>query len=167
LREAGFAADEIGLITQAVYDSADPIHEREDSKWVEGVVAGGAAGAGIGGLWALGISAGVLPVIGPVIAGGLLASVIASAAGGAAVGSVVGGLIGLGIPEDEAQHYESQFRAGRTIVTVQANGRTTDAAEVLRRNGGEIRNDPTTVLPPLPVSNSVVGDAERGVGRTD
>ena len=35
-----------------------------------------------------------------------------------------GALVGLGIPENEAEFYERQFRWGHTIVTVKPNGRT-------------------------------------------
>jgi len=53
-------------------------------------------------------------------AGGTLAAILASAAGGAAAAGIAGALVGLGIPEDEAKHYDSEFQAGRTIVTVKA-----------------------------------------------
>jgi len=82
----------------------------------------------------------MLPAIGPVIAGGLFASVLASAAGGAAVAGIVGALVGLGIPEEEAQYYEQEFKAGRTLVTVQANGRYDEAMTILRRHGSYTRD---------------------------
>jgi uncharacterized protein (TIGR02271 family) len=97
---------------------------------------GAATGVGVGALWAIGIAAGLLPAIGPVIAGGLLASVVASAAGGAAVGGIVGALIGLGIPEEEAEFYESEVKAGRTMVTVKAGERHAEAMAILQRHGG-------------------------------
>ena len=152
LREAGFTEDRIGMITQDIKETAAAVMPTEESKWPEGVVAGGLTGASIGGLWALGITAGMLPAIGPIIAGGLLASVVASAAGGAAVGGIVGGLIGLGIPEEHAKLYETEFRSGRTIITVQAADRLDEAAEILRRNGGEVRND---VRPQIPAPSSL------------
>ena len=48
-------------------------------------------------------------------------------------GGLVGTLIGLGIPEEEARQYHSEFEAGRTIVTVQAGDRYQEAVAVLRR----------------------------------
>jgi len=39
------------------------------------------------------------------------------------------------VPEEEAQYYESEFQAGRTIVTVQAGNRGSEAIAILRRNG--------------------------------
>jgi uncharacterized protein (TIGR02271 family) len=112
----------------------------------EGAAAGVATGAGIGALWALGIAAGMLPAIGPVIAGGLLASVLASAAGGAAAAGIIGALIGLGIPEEDARYYEEEFKAGRTLVTVKANGRYDEALAVIRRHGGYNRTTSETAI---------------------
>jgi hypothetical protein len=97
---------------------------------------GAAAGAGIGALWALGISAGFLPFIGPVISGGLLAAVLASAAGGAATAGLVGALVGLGIPEEDANFYESELKAGRTIVTVRAPDHSAEIHDIIHRNNG-------------------------------
>jgi len=134
LKRAGFRDDQIGV---AARDEGRTVRhgDEEGSYAEEGAVTGVAAGAGIGGLWALGIAAGALPAIGPVIAGGVLASVLASAAAGAAVGGLAGALIGLGIPEDEAGYYEDEFKAGRTIVTVKTDGRFNDANDILRRFG--------------------------------
>jgi uncharacterized protein (TIGR02271 family) len=74
-----------------------------------------------------------LPAIGPAIAGGTLAAILASAATGAAAAGLAGALIGLGIPKEEAEYYEGELRAGRTIVTVQAGDRYDEAASILRR----------------------------------
>lgn len=137
LHAAGFRDDQIGIIAhdRDAADGTRTTHE-EGNKAGEGAVAGALAGAGVGGLWAIGISAGLLPAIGPIIAGGLLASVLASAAGGAAAGGLLGALLGLGIPEEEARYYESEFQSGRTIVTVRADNRYDEAFAVLNRWGG-------------------------------
>jgi hypothetical protein len=127
LKQAGFRDDEIGVASPTATTEGRAAHA------AEGAVTGVAAGAGAGALWALGIAAGVLPGIGPAVAGGLLASVLASAAGGAAVVGVTGALIGLGIPEEEADYYESEFRSGRSIVTVQSLGRAAEAWSILQR----------------------------------
>src|SRR5262245_44577448 len=131
VRAAGFSENQIGLIARegdrSTADAGDNV--------LAGATAGAAAGAGVGALWALGIAAGVLPGIGPVVAGGLLGSLLASAAGGAAVASIVGLLVGLGIPEDEAAYYDSEFKAGHTIVTVRDDARADEAWAILRRHG--------------------------------
>jgi uncharacterized protein (TIGR02271 family) len=138
LKRAGFTEREIGVTTrdgeadggQALRDGGKGTHAKE------GAITGVTAGAGVGALWGLGILAGVLPAIGPAIAGGTLAAILSSAAAGAATAGLAGSLIGLGIPEDEAKYYEEEFRAGRTVVTVQAMGRQAEAEAILRDAGG-------------------------------
>ena len=83
----------------------------------------------------LGVLSGVIPVIGPAIAGGTLGIILSNAAAGAGVGGLVGALAGAGIPEDEAHYYQDEFEAGRTIVTVQADGRADEAMAIFRRYG--------------------------------
>lgn len=129
LRRAGFREDQIGVVARG-------IGTVEESHAEEGALTGAVAGAGVGGLWAIGIAAGLLPAVGPVIAGGLLASILASAAGTAVVGSLVGALLALGIPEEEANYYDTEFQAGRTIVTVQAGDRHDEALLLLRTYAG-------------------------------
>jgi hypothetical protein len=71
-------------------------------------------------------------------AAGLAAETGARADGGAAlgagVGAIAGALAGLGIPEDDARHYEQAVRGGQTLVAVRAQTRWLDEAErILRR----------------------------------
>jgi hypothetical protein len=134
LRDARFSEDQIGVAVRDTTRTGETAAS-DETKAPEGAGAGVAAGAGVGALWALGISAGMLPAIGPVIAGGLLASVLASAAGGAVVGGLAGALVGLGIPESEATRYEEDFKSGRTIVTVRDELRHMEAALILERHG--------------------------------
>ena len=57
-------------------------------------------------------------------------------ASGAAAAGLAGALVGLGIPEDEAKHYDTEFQSGRTIVTVKASAtRYAEAMDILGRNG--------------------------------
>src|SRR5512135_2350205 len=128
LRQAGFREDQIGVATRRAEGET-----LEATTAEEGSRAG--AGAGLGGLVGLGVIAGVIPVIGPVIAGGTLAAILANAAGGAAIGGLVGALAGSGILEEEARYYQGEFEAGRTIVTVKADGRYDEAVTILRRHG--------------------------------
>ena len=130
LHRAGFTESQIGV---ASHDGVGT--EEKGSHLSEGVAIGAASGAGVGALWAIGMAAGLLPAVGPVVAGGLLGSILASAVGAAAVGGIVGALIGLGVPEEEAQYYEDEFKAGRTLVTVKADGRYNEAWTILSRNG--------------------------------
>src|SRR5688572_7227211 len=139
LKRAGFTEKEIGVTTRDGKSGDGRLARAADTgetRAAEGAVAGVAAGAGVGALWGLGILAGVLPAIGPAIAGGTLAAILSSAAAGAATAGIAGALIGLGIPEDEANYYEQEFRAGRTVVTVQALGRQAEAQSILGQAGG-------------------------------
>jgi uncharacterized protein (TIGR02271 family) len=139
LKGAGFTEREIG-VTARDGEAEDGQVLRDAGKGEthakEGAITGVAAGAGVGALWGLGILAGVLPAIGPAIAGGTLAAILSSAAAGAATAGLAGTLIGLGIPEEEAKYYDREFRAGRTVVTVQAMGRQAEAQTILQQAGG-------------------------------
>jgi uncharacterized protein (TIGR02271 family) len=137
LKRAGFTEKEIGVTARdAATDSSTPRTEKSGTHAAEGAVAGVTAGAGVGALWGLGILAGILPAIGPAIAGGTLAALLSSAAAGAAAAGIGGALIGMGIPEDEAEFYDQEFRSGRVLVTVQAAGRFGEAQSILTRGGG-------------------------------
>ncbi|MGN6136675.1 MAG: YsnF/AvaK domain-containing protein [Aureliella sp.] len=138
LRRMGFSESQIGV---AHRDSdrigvAEQVDATDDETYAsEGAAAGLATGAGVGALWGLGIIAGVLPAIGPAIAGGTLAAVLSSAAAGAAAAGLGGALVGLGLSKDEADYYNTEFEAGRTVVTVSAPGREAEARAVLQQFG--------------------------------
>lgn len=165
LKRAGFTEKEIGVTARDVDDVArrGDKGDKGETHAKEGAIAGVATGAGVGALWGLGILAGVLPAIGPAIAGGTLAAILSSAAAGAATAGIAGTLIGLGIPEEEANYYDREFRAGRTVVTVQALGRQAEAQAILRQAGG--------IMAPggdYARSGAVAGDSARRRGaRTD
>lgn len=131
LRREGLREDQIGIVAHGDVATDGP-QVTQANKAEEGAV----AGAGAGGLWAIGIAAGLLPAVGPVVAGGLLASVLASTALGAAAGGLIGGLIGLGVPEEEARYYEEEFRAGRSVLVVRPEPNQFDAVvAILDRHG--------------------------------
>lgn len=139
LRQAGFAEGEIGVASRnSDAIAGTPVTNDRVDQAAAGGTAGLLTGASVGTLWGLGIAAGLLPAIGPVLAGGTLAAIIASAGAGAATAGVVGTLIGLGISEDEATQYESEIKAGRTIVTVKApQNRYTQALELMNQAGAD------------------------------
>lgn len=136
LRRLGFREDQIGVAVREgkTVEGATAVSDKGTNVAASAGI-GAATGAGLGALWGLGILAGVLPAIGPAIAGGTLATILSSAAAGAAAAGLAGALIGLGIPEEEAHYYENEFKSGRTIVTVKADGRYDEALAVLRRFG--------------------------------
>ncbi|HEX6960365.1 MAG TPA: hypothetical protein VF175_00750, partial [Lacipirellula sp.] len=137
LREAGFNEDQIGVASSKPRAGETGDADDDDGNYTaEGAMAGVATGAGIGALWGLGILAGVLPAIGPAIAGGTLAVLLSSAAAGAAAAGLAGALIGMGLSEEEAEYYEGEMKAGRTIVSVNAGARCDEALNIMRQFGG-------------------------------
>jgi hypothetical protein len=135
LHAAGFTKDQLGIAARGermVEDAVERGDERLDDRTgtIGGAVTGGIAGGIIGA-----VLAGLIPGIGPVIAAGTLAGVLGGVVTGAAVGGLVGALMDMGVTEDEARHYEREFRAGRTIVTVRPDGRREEAMAILRRHG--------------------------------
>ena len=151
LREAGFTDRQIGIVSKHDADWDDRTGRKLSSEtsglandptnthWEEGTGVGAAAGAATGVGLGLAVAAGLMPPLGPIVAGGVLIALLASAGTGAAVGTVVGGLIGLGIPEEHAATYERDVNAGRTLVTVSAADRYTDAVDILHKHGGTVR----------------------------
>ncbi|MHB8865992.1 MAG: general stress protein [Pirellulaceae bacterium] len=143
LRKAGFRTNQIGVITR----DAEGKTVQTDADAEESHVAGGAvAGAGVGGLVGLGVLAGVIPVLGPAIAAGTLATILTNAAGGAAIASLAGALIGWGIPEEHAQYYDEQLKAGRIVVTVHAGDRSDQARMILNSHRGYSRESIATTV---------------------
>jgi uncharacterized protein (TIGR02271 family) len=136
LKRAGFRDDQIGVTSREGKLAGTTTDDTGDTYAAEAGAAGLATGAGVGALWGLGVVSGFLPAIGPAIAGGTLAAILSSAAAGAAAAGLAGTLIGMGISKEEAEFYEGEFKAGKTIVTLKADGRTAEALTILRRFGG-------------------------------
>lgn len=136
LRRAGFREDQIGVASRDdEVRTTETVDDATDSEAGTGALTGAIAGAGLGALAGLGILAGVIPVIGPAIAGGTLGILLSNAAAGAGIAGVAGALIGAGIPEEEAGYYENELKTGRTLVTVKADGRISEASSILRSHG--------------------------------
>jgi len=135
LQKAGFRQDQIGVAMR--HDAADSTAStsEEGTHAESGAVTGILTGLGLGALAGLGVLAGVIPVIGPAITAGTLGVIFSNAAIGAGIVGLFGALVGAGVPEHEAKYYESEFQAGRTIVTVQAGDRSDEATSILRGHG--------------------------------
>lgn len=135
LERLGFREDQIGFVMRGEHEPVSAAHTVETGKGAgEGAVEGAVAGGVLGGI--LGAAAALLlPGIGPVVAGGVLATALGGAAVGAAAGGILGALTSMGVPEEEARFYESEFQAGRAILTVHAGERWQEAADVLNRYG--------------------------------
>ncbi|MDG3004492.1 hypothetical protein [Paludisphaera mucosa] len=136
LAEAGFTDQQIGVATRHTADAATGVAETAGGSAVEsGALTGALAGLGLGALAGLGVLSGVIPIIGPAIMAGTLGVVLSNAAAGAGVAGLVGALVGSGIPEEEATYYQSEFEAGRTVVTVAAGERAAEASAIFRKYG--------------------------------
>jgi len=139
LKQAGFSESEIGVAMRDRSQQKD-LMEGTGTQAAEGAATGAISGGVLGGVIGLlaGVGALAIPGIGPIIAGGALASTLAGAGIGAAAGGLLGALMGMGIPEEDARHFDEGFRAGGTLVTVNAQGREEEARECLREAGADL-----------------------------
>jgi hypothetical protein len=140
LERAGFSNSEIGIVGRDANTGAVRKTDGDEKEAAEGAGTGAAVGAGIGALVGWGVLTGMIPVIGPAIAAGTLGVLLSNAAAGAAIAGVAGTLIGWGIPESDAKHYESELKAGRTLVTVNASDRQAEALRILTSAGGRVKS---------------------------
>jgi hypothetical protein len=133
LRQAGYSDDEIGYLARA---SATKPDETTGTFIANSTVEGWFVGGLIGTAVVL-----LIPGFGLATVGGILAASLGGAAIGAAAGGLLGALISIGIPEEEARHYQKELEAGRTVITVKTQSGYADALQILRRNGA---HDATT-----------------------
>src|SRR5438067_7186293 len=118
LRRAGFRNDQIGVAfrhDEGEFSTTDTGDTADETRAGTGAATGALAGLVLGALAGIGVLTGVIPVIGPAIAAGTLGVILDNAAAGACIGGLVGALVGSGIPEHEAEYYQGEFEAGRTI----------------------------------------------------
>jgi len=152
LRAAGFTGKEVGVAMRDRSEAGELIKDTGAGA-VEGAVSGAVGGGLLGGVagFLVGlVSALVIPGVGPIVAAGAISSALAAAGGtavagagiGAAAGGLVGALTGLGFPEEEAKYFDNSFRSGGVLVTVHAEGRSTEAINILQRYGGDIGAGP-------------------------
>jgi hypothetical protein len=133
---AGFRDDQIGVARRHDKFKADAVSAEPASHAGTGAVTGAVTGLGLGALAGLGVVSGVIPVIGPAIAAGTLGVIFSNAAAGAGIAGLAGALIGSGLPQEEARYYQSEFEAGRTVVTVHTDARQAEAVSILRAHCG-------------------------------
>ena len=139
LKDAGFSEQEIGVAVRDKRQQKD-LTEGTGTQAAEGAAKGAMGGGVLGGLVGLltGVGALAIPGIGPIIAGGALASTLAGAGIGAAAGGLIGALVGMGVPEEDAKHFERGFQQGGVLVTVLAGPDTDAAREVILACGGDL-----------------------------
>lgn len=143
LRHAGFTREQISFAAPGEAPHApDTPTEREEEKAADGAVAGAVTGGALGAMAGAAVVA-ALPAVGPILAGGVLLGLAA----GAALGSFAGPFVAMGLSETAARQYETDLRAGRTIVIVHA-AQPEEAIRVLRaHNPSYIEVDGQRVQP--------------------
>jgi uncharacterized protein (TIGR02271 family) len=139
LKQEGFSENQIGVAIKD-RDRQKDLVEGTGTQAAEGAATGALGGGVLGGVIGLlaGVGALAIPGVGPIIAGGTLASTLAGAGIGAAAGGLLGALVGMGVPEEDAQHFDKGFRAGGTLVTVNAGSRVEEARACLYESGADL-----------------------------
>ncbi len=139
LKAAGFSEQEIGVAVRDKGQQKD-LTESTGTSAAEGAGKGAVGGGVLGGIVGLlaGVGALVIPGIGPIIAGGALASTLAGAGIGAAAGGLIGALVGMGVPEEDAKHFERGFKEGGVLVTVAAGTNADEVRDVILAAGGDL-----------------------------
>ena len=119
-RAAGVPSEHISL---AMQDRSEAAAVAEETGVGTGVATGAVGGGILGGLAGLlvGIGALAIPGIGPLVAAGPLAATLLGAGIGAATGGLIGALVGAGVPEEEAQLYQTGVERGGVLVSVQTD----------------------------------------------
>jgi uncharacterized protein (TIGR02271 family) len=135
LKREGFRDEQIGIAARDAEHAEGTIQSTGETGEAGGGAAKGAVTGGVVGGVLGALAAGLIPGIGPVLAGGILAGVLGGAAVGAAAGGLLGALTGMGVPEEDARYYDEEFKGGRTIVTVKADGRYDEARTILHSFG--------------------------------
>ncbi len=132
LHQAGYEENQIGFAAPDDHDNpagttATDVDSGSAARAGAGVAGGGIAGGILGAA-----AVGLIPGIGPVIAVGALAGIL----GGAATGGIAGALAGMGVADEDAEVYATEFKAGRTIVAVQPDGDAQiEERAILERHG--------------------------------
>jgi uncharacterized protein (TIGR02271 family) len=136
LKAAGFTEEQIGVAMQNREDQQS-LMEDTGSQAAEGAAKGAVSGGIVGGLIGL-LGSLLIPGVGPIVVGGVLASALTGAGIGAATGGLIGALMGLGVPEEDAQHFDRGLRSGGILVTVNAGDRAEEAIVILRTHEADL-----------------------------
>lgn len=120
LKLQGYRQEDISVISKNKGET-ETVTEETGTHASEGATAGLVTGGALGGLGGVivGLGALAIPGIGPIVAAGPIAAGITGAAAGAGIGGLAGALIGMGIPEEEAQEYETHFNKGKILVLLE------------------------------------------------
>jgi len=140
LKQAGFSKNEVSVLMSDKEGTRD-FADAKDTKAPEGAATGAGTGAVLGGAlgWLTGAGALAIPGVGALIAAGAILATLTGAALGGTLGGLTGALIGMGIPEDEAERYESHVQSGKVLVSVHFDNDTESerAREIFAASGAE------------------------------
>lgn len=102
---------------------------------------GASTGALVGGAlgWISGIGVLAIPGVGPFLAAGQVMAVLSGASLGAAARGIAGGLINLGLPEVEANRFESLVKTGKVLISIHTDhsGDQTRARDIFKQTGAQ------------------------------
>jgi len=130
LQRSGFEGRDVSVLHSDKFGNRE-LSTQNSTKAPEGAATGAGTGAILGGTigWLAGIGSLAIPGLGPLIAAGPILGALSGLAVGGSVGGLTGGLIGMGIPEYEAQQYESRLKEGNVLISVHVEN-TDEAARV-------------------------------------
>jgi len=122
LLDEGFSKDDISIIMSdktrsTLFSSTDDEANRVAKSGVIGASLGGAFGAILAGLTAVGA---IAVTGGSVLAAGPVVAAFAGAGVGGTVGGLSAALVSAGFAADDANRYEDEIKAGKAVVIVQA-----------------------------------------------
>jgi hypothetical protein len=137
LKDAGFTREQIGIAIKDRDEQRDLADSTDTSPAGRGAAAGAVSGGLVGGVIGL-LGSLLIPGLGPIVVGGVLESVLVGAGAGAATGGIIGALVGLGVSEEDARHFDTGFRGGGTLVTVDAGPRVDEAERILAKSNGDL-----------------------------
>ena len=64
-----------------------------------------------------------------------------------ATSDLEGDLVNLGVPQEQANYYDSEYQAGRIVVSIRPDGRENEAQDILSSNGAYNYEDQDTASP--------------------
>ncbi len=165
LRAVGFRTTDISVLFPENVGTKDFGHQKS-SKAPEGAVAGGSAGAVLGGMlgWFAGMGTLAIHGLEPFAVAGPLMGMLSGLGVGMLTGSLTGAITGATIPEYEAKRFSGRIRRGGILISVHCDNQdwAKSAANTLRRSGAqdissssEAKADFAVSEKPMPRSHAV------------
>jgi hypothetical protein len=165
LRAVGFRSTDISILYPDNVGTKDFGHQKS-TKAPEGAVAGGSAGAILGGMlgWFAGMGTLAIHGLEPFAVAGPLMGMLSGLGVGMLAGSLTGALTGASFPEYEAKRFTGRIRRGGILISVHCDNVdwAKAASNTLRRSGAqdigtspEAKADFAVSEKPMPRSHAV------------